>query len=132
VPPVTDSWRLVQSLADTLTPSEPDQFATRESASDWLHDAGLLPADAGLSNSEHNALLRLRDALRDVRAARSTGRADPDAAARLTRALADGRIVVTLGEDGTVTLASSARSVYPNAVAAIAIAIANSAAGGVF
>jgi hypothetical protein len=107
-------------------------LATRDSAADWLHDAGLLPAETGLSGSEHSALLRLRDALREVLAARATGRANPDAAARLTRALADGRLVVTVNDDGSVKLASSARSPYPSVVAAIAVAIAEAAAAGTF
>jgi hypothetical protein len=155
VPPVTNSLHLVRSLADTLgsapdaglatdpglaTDAGPasgpaagtDPLATRDSAADWLHEAGLLPADAGLSGSEHSALLRLREALRDVLAARAAGRPDPDAAARLTKGLADGRLVVTLTVEGRVQLASSARSPYPSVVAAIAVAIAEAAASGSF
>ena len=157
MPPVTDSLHLVRSLADTLSaapattiaagapvanpagaavpagatvpagapagaavPAGDDALATRDSAADWLHDAGLLPAETGLSGSEHSALVRLRDALREV------------LAARLTRALADGRLVVTVTDDGSVKLASSARSPYPNVVAAIAVAISETAAAGTF
>ena len=109
---------LLRSLAGT------DMLAARESAVPWLRTAGLLPGDAALSGSEHGALLRLRDALRDVLAARTSGAADPDATARLTRALADGRLVVTVSLAGTAELASSARASYSNAVAAIAIAVA--------
>jgi hypothetical protein len=36
----------------------------------------LLPAEAGLSNSEHAALLRLRGSIRDVMAAHAGGRQD--------------------------------------------------------
>lgn len=133
MPPPTDSPHLVRSLADTLgAAAGTGPLANRDSAADWLHDAGLLPAEAGLSGSEYSALLRLRDALCDVLAARAAGRADPDAAARLTRALADGRLVVTLAGDGSVRLASSARSPYPSVVAAIAVAIAEAAAAGTF
>ena len=81
----------------------------------WLRAAGLLPDDAVISGSEHGALLRLRDALRDVLAARASGAADPDATARLTRALADGRLVVTVSPAGAAVLASSARASYSNA-----------------
>jgi hypothetical protein len=101
-----------------------DLLATRDSAADWLRAAGLLVDDASLSNSEHGALLRLRDSLREVLAARAAGREDPDAAARLTRALADGRLVVSVSPAGAVTLASSARAPYSSVVAAIAIAVA--------
>jgi hypothetical protein len=90
----------------------------------WLHSAGLLPDDAAISNSEHGALLRLRDALREVIDARAAGMAAPDAAARLTRGLADGRLVVTVSPAGQAVLASSARASYSNTVAAIAIAVA--------
>ena len=79
-----------------------------------------------LTGSEHGALLRLRDSLRDVLAARAEHRADADAAARLTRALADGRLVVTVDPAGAAGLASSARATYSNLVAAIAIAVAES------
>jgi hypothetical protein len=115
---------LLESLAGTLTADGTDLLVTREEAVPWLRAAGLLPDDAVISGSEHGALLRLRDALRDVFAARASGAADPDATARLTRALADGRLVVTVSPAGTAVLASSARASYSNTVAAIAITVA--------
>lgn len=129
-PPVaaTDSAlageNLLRSLAGTATADGGDPLAARESAVPWLRTAGLLPGDAVLSGSEHGALLRLRDSLRDVLAARAAGGTDSGAAARLTRALADGRLVVTVSPDGAAGLASSARASYSNLVAAIAIAVA--------
>ena len=123
--------RVVQSLANTVCAApDPDPLRTREEAAVWLRAAALLPADAGLSTSEHAALSRLRDSLRDVLAAHTDGRQDAAAADRLTRALADGRVVVTLDTDSAVHLASAARSSYPSLVAAIAVAIAESAAAG--
>jgi hypothetical protein len=115
---------LAQSLADSVSGPDGDLLAERESAVSWLRAASLLANDAGLTNSEHAALLRLRDALRDVRSARASERADPEAAARLSRALADGRLVVTVTPAGTAQLASSARAPYSSVVAAIAIAVA--------
>ena len=113
---------MIQSLARTLRPDQDaDLLRSREEAAAWLHKAGLLPADAG-----HAALLRLRDSIRDALAARAEGRADDDADARLTRALADGRLVLTIGQSGAPRLASAARASYPNLVAAVAIAIAES------
>lgn len=91
---------LLGSLARTVTADGADLLGTREEAVPWLRAAGLLPDDAAISGSEHGALLRLRDALRDVLAARASGAADPDATARLTRALADGRLVVTVSPGG--------------------------------
>jgi hypothetical protein len=107
-----------------------DLLGTREEAAAWLRGAALLPAEAGLSNSEHAALLRLRESARDVLAAHADGREDPDAAARLTKALAEGRLVVTVNAASTVRLASAARASYPSVVAAIAVASADLAAAG--
>jgi hypothetical protein len=114
---------LLRSLAATASQGR-DPLAGRDDAAEWLQGAGLLPADAGLSGSEHSALLRLRDALRDVIVARTAGREDADAAGRLTRALADGRLVVTVSPAGSAGLASSARASYSNLVAILAIAVA--------
>jgi hypothetical protein len=107
-----------------------DVLATRELAIPWLRAQELMPADAALTGSEHGALLRLRDAFRDALAAHGAGRADPEIAARLTRALSDGRLVVTITDAGPVKLATAARSVYPSIVAAIAVAIAEADAAG--
>lgn len=115
---------LLASLSGTVTADGTDLLGTREEAVSWLRAAGLLPGDAVISNSEHGALLRLRDALREVLAARAWGVAAPDAAARLSRALADGRLVVTVSPAGKAVLASSARASYSNAVAVIAVAVA--------
>ena len=122
---------LVQSFADTVS-AEPDAdlLGTREEATAWLHAAALLPAEASLSNSEHAALLRLREAVRDVLTAQADGREDAEAAARLTKALAEGRLVVTVDSASTVRLVTAARAAYPSVVAAIAVAIADSAAAG--
>ena len=123
--------RLVQSFANTLS-AEPaaDLLATREDAAAWLRAAALLPAGSGLTGSEHAALLRLREAVRDTLAAHTDGREDPAVAARLTRALAEGRLVVTVDAASMVQLASAARASYPGVVAAIAVAIAEAAAAG--
>jgi hypothetical protein len=115
---------LAQSLAESVSGPDGDLLAQRESAVSWLRAASLLADDAELTNSEHAALLRLRGALRDVRSARAGGREDPEAAARLSRALADGRLVVTITPAGAARLASSARAPYSSVVAAIAIAVA--------
>jgi len=116
---------LITSLA-----SGGDTLLGRGDADVWLRARQLMPADATLSNSEHAALLRLRDALLDVLAAMKDGRDDPDASARLTRALAEGRLVVTVDSSGSVALNTAARAVYPSVVAAIAVAIARASAAG--
>ncbi len=123
------SLSLVQSFANTARAGG-DLLSAREEAATWLRAAGLLPADSGVTGSEHAALLRLRDSLREVLAAHADGRQDADAAARLTKALADGRLVLTVDPASTVNLASAARASYPNIVAVVAVAIAESAAAG--
>lgn len=126
-----DPLHLIRSFASTVS-ADPnaDLLHNREDAAGWLHTAGILPAENGLSNSEHAALLRLRAAIIDVLAAHSAGHEDADANARLTRALADGRLVLTACQGGTVRLASAARSSYPSVVAAFAIGIAEAATAG--
>lgn len=118
-----DPGHLLRTFADTARP-DGDLLGERDDAAAWLRTARLLPPDAGLSGSEHNALLRLREALRDVLAARAATTLDADAAIRLTRALADGRLVVTIDPEGRSGLASSARASYSSLVAALAIAVA--------
>jgi Putative stress-induced transcription regulator len=125
----SDALILIQSFANTLS-ADTDPLGSREEAAGWLHATGLLPATAGLTNSEHAALLRLRDAVSDVLAAHRDGREDADAAARLTKTLAEGRLVVIVDPASTVRLASAARSTYPSVVAGIAAAIADAAAAG--
>ena len=122
---------LIQSLANTLgADPDKDQLSTREDAAVWLRAAALLPASARLGNSDHTALLRLRESLRGVLAAHTDGHQDPAAAAGLTRALADGRIVVTVDPANGVGLASAARASYSGVVAELAVAIADSAVAG--
>lgn len=115
---------LVRALAESVSGPDGDVLADRGSAVSWLRSAGLLAEDAEITGSEHAALLRLRDALRDVRSARERRREAPEAAGRLSRALADGRLVVTVTPAGRVKLVSSARAPYSSVVAAIAIAVA--------
>ena len=128
--PAPGPLRLVQSFVNTASREAADLLATREEAAAWLRAAALLPAESGLSGSEHAALLRLREAVRDSLAAHTGGRDDPEAAARLTKALAEGRLVVTVDAASMVQLASAARASYPGVVAAIAGAIAEAAEAG--
>lgn len=129
--PDSPAPQLIQSFANTLTgESDTDLLGTREQAADWLRRTALLPEGTGLTGSDHAALLRLRDSLRDVLAAHTDGREDAAAAARLTRALADGRLVLTVDQASTVGLASAARASYSGVVAAIAVAVSETAGSG--
>ena len=108
--PASDPLHLVLSFANTLSADpDVDHLRTREEAAAWLHTAALLPAEAGVTNSEHAALLRLRQSISDVLAAHTAGREDAEAAARLTKALADGRLVLTVDAASKVQLASAAQ-----------------------
>ena len=120
--PAPGPLRLIQSFANA------DLLASREEAAAWLRAAALLPAESGLTGSEHAALLRLHEAVRQTLAAHTDGRADPEAADRLTKVLAEGRLVVTVDAASLVRLASAARASYPSVVAAFAVAIAEAAA----
>ena len=125
------AMHLILSFANTRgAATDADLLRTREDAASWLAAMALLPGEAALTSSEHAALLRLRTSIGDVLAAHADASEDADAAARLTRALADGRLVLTVEEDSTVRLASAARSSYPHIVAGIAVAIGESAAAG--
>src|ERR1700753_3367340 len=118
---------LIQSFAGTR------ELETREQAVSWLREQELLAADAGLMNSEYNALVRLQRALNDVLKAQAEGREDADAATRLTKGLAEGRLVATVrvppvDAKATVELTPAARASYPTIVAGLAVAIARAAA----
>ncbi len=66
--PVTGPLQMIQAFANTPGASPgADQLGTQEEAAAWLRTAGLLPAEARLSNSEHAALLRLRESMRPAR-----------------------------------------------------------------
>ena len=125
------SLQLIQSFANTLTTDpDMDRLRSREEAATWLHTAGLLPDDGGLTNSEHAALLRLRNSIKEIATARTDDEEDAEAVAHLTKALADGRVILAADSVNTVQLASAARASYPNIVAAFAIAISGSAEAG--
>jgi hypothetical protein len=113
---------LIQEFAET------GELESREQAVPWLREQGLLAEDSSLMNSEYNALVRLRQALKDLLKAQADGREDADAAARLTKGLADGRLVVTVDPAATVELTTAARASYPTIVAGLAVAIARAAA----
>ena len=129
-PQVAESLALIQSFAGTGSQPDADLLGTREQAVGWLRKEGLLAGGGGLTNSEYNALVRLRQALRDVLAAHAGRRQDADAAGRLTKGLADGRLVVTVDPAATVELTTAARASYPTIVATLAVAVARAAAAG--
>jgi Putative stress-induced transcription regulator len=124
---------LVQAFVNTVSLREggPDLLGDRPAAVGWFRGAGILPTDpVVVTTSEHAGLLRLRESLRAVLVARSEGRRDPEASAKLTRGFVDGRLVLTVDEAAGVHWATAARAPYPSMIAGIAIAIADSATSG--
>jgi predicted RNA-binding Zn ribbon-like protein len=131
--PAPGSLGLVQAFINTVSLKEGSQdlLLDRPQTVGWLRAAGVLSPDpVVISSSEHTALLRLREALRAVLIARTEGKHDEEAAAHLTKALADGRLVLTVNAAAGAHWATAARSPYPSVVAAIAIAIAESVTTG--
>jgi len=124
---------LVQAFLNTvpLRTGGTDLLGDRPAAVGWFRTAGVLSADpVVVSTSEHAGLLRLRELLRAVLMARTAGRPDEQTAAKLTKAFADGRLVLTVDAVGRANWATAARAPYPSMVAALAIAIAESVTTG--
>ena len=94
---------LIRSFAGTLSADQDtDPLRSREAAAAWLRTAGLLPAEVGLTTSEHAALLRLRTSIRDVLAAHAGGREDAEAAARLTKPSRRRRVCASSGSSASM------------------------------
>src|SRR5215469_17078777 len=88
-PPAPGSLRLVQALVNTVSVElGRDLLGTPQAAAAWLGSAGLIAAPAVLTEPERQALTELREAIRSVLAAHTSGLADQAAASGLTMALA--------------------------------------------
>jgi predicted RNA-binding Zn ribbon-like protein len=143
-PPAPGSLRLVQALVNTLSvEQELDLLSTVPSASRWLTSAGLVaatsprPAPAGsgpalfpVTGAERAALIELREAIRGVLATHAGGHQDPEAASRLTVALAPSRLAVRADPAGRISLTSADHDPFARVVGAVAIAIAEAGAAG--
>jgi predicted RNA-binding Zn ribbon-like protein len=124
---------VVQAFLNTvpLRTGGPDLLGDRRAAIGWFRAVGILPTDpVVVTSSEHANLLRLRELLRAVLMTRTAGRRDEPTAANLTRAFADGRLVLTVDAGAGAHWKTAARAPYPSMVAGIAIAIAESVTSG--
>jgi predicted RNA-binding Zn ribbon-like protein len=137
--PAPGSLRLVQALVNTRSVEQDlDLLGTVPSARRWLTSAGLVtvtPPQPGspvvlLTGAERAALVELREALRGVLATHAGGHADPEAASRLTLALAPSRLAVRADPAGRITLASADHDPFARVVGAVAIAVAEAGAAG--
>lgn len=130
-PPAPGSLRLIQALVNTSAIEfDRELLGSTDAAAGWLATAGLLPPQAKLAEAELRALVELREAIRDVLAAHTSGEPDPAAASRLTMALASCRLTVTVDPAGEVHLTAADRDPFARAVGIIAAVIAEAAAVG--
>jgi predicted RNA-binding Zn ribbon-like protein len=129
--PAPGSLRLIQALVNTLNAETGrDLLGTAPEATAWLTAAGLLPAGSALTGVQQAALLELREATRLVLSGHIEGREDPEAASRLTLALAPSRLTVALAPAGGVRLVSADHDPFSRVVGGIAVAIAEAAMAG--
>ena len=129
--PAPGSLRLVQALVNTLNAETGrDLLGTAAEAARWLNQARLMPGGSALASAQHAALLELREATRQVLSGHIGRRDDPEAASRLTMALAPCRLTVTLDPAGGVRLASADHDPFRQVVGEVAVAIATAATAG--
>jgi predicted RNA-binding Zn ribbon-like protein len=129
--PAPGSLRLVQALVNTLNAEYgQDLLGTAEAAARWLDAAGLLPGGFALDGAQHAALLDLREAIRQVLGGHVDGRPDPEAASRLTMALAPCRLTLAVDALGGVRLVSADHDPFSRVIGGVAAAIAEAATAG--
>jgi predicted RNA-binding Zn ribbon-like protein len=129
--PAPGSLRLVQVLVNTLNAElGQDLLGTAADASRWLEAGGLRSAAPPLTGAEHRGLVELREAIRQVLATHTDGRADAEAASRLSVALACCRLAPAIDPAGGVALVSADHDSFARVVGRVAIAIAEAGAAG--
>jgi predicted RNA-binding Zn ribbon-like protein len=129
--PAPGSLRLIQALVNTLNAETGrDLLGTAPEAARWLTTAGLLPAGSALTGVQQAALLELREATRQVLGGHTEGREDPEAASRLTMALAPCRLTLAVDPAGGVRLVSADHDSFRRVIGGVAAAIAEAATAG--
>jgi predicted RNA-binding Zn ribbon-like protein len=130
--PAPGSLRLVQALVNTLSAEhERDLLGTTADATAWLTAALLLPsAKPPLTEAERSGLVALREAIRAVLLANTARREDPEAASRLTLALASCRLGVQVDSAGGVGLVSADHDRLARITGTLAVAMAEGSTAG--
>jgi predicted RNA-binding Zn ribbon-like protein len=130
--PAPGSLRLVQALVNTLSAEhERDLLATTADATAWLSAALLLPsAKPRLTAAERSSLVALREAIRAVLLANTARREDPEAASRLTLALASCRLGVQVDPAGGVGLVSADHDRLARVTGTLAVAMTEASTAG--
>jgi len=129
--PAPGSLRLIQALVNTLNAETGrDLLGTAPEAARWLTAAGLLPAGSVVTGVQRAALAELREATRQVLGGHIERREDPEAAGRLTLALAPSRLTLAVDPAGGVRLVSADHDPFSRVIGAVAAAIAEAATTG--
>jgi len=129
--PAPGSLRLIQALVNTWNAETGrDLLGTAPEASRWLMAAGLLPDRLALTGVQRAALVELREATRQVLGGHIERREDPEAAGRLTMALAPSRLTLAVDPAGGVRLVSADHDPFSRVIGAVAAAIAEAATTG--
>ena len=129
--PAPGSLRLIQALVNTLNAETGrDLLGTAPEAGRWLAAAGLLPSGSVLTGVQRAALAELREATRQVLGGHIERREDPEAAGRLTMALAPSRLTLAVDPAGGVRLVSADHDPFSRVIGAVAAAIAEAATTG--
>jgi predicted RNA-binding Zn ribbon-like protein len=129
--PAPGSLRLVQALVNTLNAeTDRDLLGTAAEAAQWLTVARLMPTGSRLTGAEHRALTELREAIRQVLGGHTDRRHDPEAADRLTLALASCRLTLAVDPTGGARLVSADHDPFSRVIGGVAMAIAEAAATG--
>jgi predicted RNA-binding Zn ribbon-like protein len=129
--PAPGSLRLVQALVNTLNAETGrDLLGTAPEAARWLTEAALLSAGSALTGVQQAALVELREATRQVLSGHTERREDPEAASRLTMALAPSRLTLAVDPAGGVRLVSADHDPFSRVIGGIAAAIAEAATAG--
>jgi len=129
--PAPGSLRLIQALVNTLNAETGrDLLGTAPEAARWLTAAGLLPAGSVVTGVQRAALAELREATRQVLSGHIDRRKDPEAAGRLTMALAPSRLTLAVDPAGGVRLISADHDPFSRVIGAVAAAIAEAATTG--
>lgn len=100
--------RVVEDFIDTVElDTGADELGTVASARAWLRDRGLFDAGERLDQAGRDALVEVREALRDLTAGNSGDAVSPDVLATLERHAAGGLLAVRVDDHGTELVAAA-------------------------
>ena len=101
-----------------------DLLGTQPDTRQWLAEVGLLPGAFSPTVAQWHALVEMREAISGVLREHAGGLGDPEAASRLSMALAPGRLALTVDPAGGARLVSADHEPVSRVIGRIAIVIA--------